>query len=299
MIKLISIFAFVLILLSCSVSKNSIDLMKKVADAENVSNALYILSHTNGDLSINNLKPYDDKLNILFKSLSSAGSGYVKNVSPMDFVVNDSNKNEIIKICNELSITLDNIRTNISKSKISNNQLWVSNILLSENPGSYYDCINYPTWKKLPGVFKSSVKLKNHPLRDKLEVFNLQEVDFNETAIYDTSLWDMWKYCPKLKILYLASSSINNNSLNLLQIQKMKNLKVLILSGNSFTNLPYGIETLTKLEYLDLSGNQIKEFPKKIDKLANLRYLNIESTMLDHIERERIKKLLPNTMIIY
>lgn len=56
-------------------------------------------------------------------------------------------------------------------------------------------------------------------------------------------------------------------------------LKSLILSDNSFTQLPADYEdafnSYLKLEVLDLSGNKLEEYPEIIDSIKNLKTLNL------------------------
>ena len=58
-------------------------------------------------------------------------------------------------------------------------------------------------------------------------------------------------------------------------IQKLENLKSLILSDNRIEKLPYSIGKLTQLENLYLAGNNLTTLPKSITQLQNLKWLGL------------------------
>lgn len=67
---------------------------------------------------------------------------------------------------------------------------------------------------------------------------------------------------------------------------ELKNLRVLDLSHNQFTEFPEPITHLEALEELDLSNNEIKNVPKEIKNLKKLKKLNLLSNKITTIPEE-------------
>lgn len=82
------------------------------------------------------------------------------------------------------------------------------------------------------------------------------------------------------------------------EICEMISLKRLDLSFNYFTSIPDCIGNLQQLEWLDLSGTYyLNTINPAIGKLYKLRELNIKDNRLSKGEIEKLKKLLPHTII--
>lgn len=58
-------------------------------------------------------------------------------------------------------------------------------------------------------------------------------------------------------------------------IEKLQQLKILMVSGNKIKYIPASIQKLNKLEELDLSNNQLSELPAFLAELPNLKTLHI------------------------
>ena len=100
-----------------------------------------------------------------------------------------------------------------------------------------------------------------------------------------------------------ALEDTNANSISELpgKIEKLINLKTLILNSNKLTTLPNSITKLTSLEVLDLSINKQLDITKELDKLKemkNLKVLKIVDTELRIDDYETVKKALPGIKII-
>lgn len=108
-------------------------------------------------------------------------------------------------------------------------------------------------------------------------------------------------------------------------IGSLTELKRIYLADNRISELPASLSSLVKLEDLNLSGNSLKEFPEVLAKLPSLRNLNLRGnsaikalpadltpfknlrtliltgcgTVADKLECERIRKALPDCVIIF
>jgi len=82
-------------------------------------------------------------------------------------------------------------------------------------------------------------------------------------------------------------------------IGRLKNLRILILDFNSFSELPVQLGGLTNLLYLDVSMNKnLKSLPSSIVRLTKLQELHIERTSISEQETQHIKKLLPHCIVV-
>lgn len=93
------------------------------------------------------------------------------------------------------------------------------------------------------------------------------------------------KHVPKpiVKCRRLSRLSMKNNSLvDLKNIEQFRKLKILILDGNSLTQLDETIKTLEKLEYLFASENNLQSIQFNVFKthLSALRHLDLSSNKL-------------------
>ena len=58
-----------------------------------------------------------------------------------------------------------------------------------------------------------------------------------------------------------------------IDLKLLKELRILDLRNNEFSNFPEGIEELINLEYLYLDANNLNSIPDTIYKLPKLKYL--------------------------
>lgn len=82
------------------------------------------------------------------------------------------------------------------------------------------------------------------------------------------------------------------------EIRKLKNLRTLDLSHNTFTGVPAEVGQLTQLETLDLSYNPITGLPNEIGNLKNLKTLDLRGTEYSKFDLDIIRKALPTTTLI-
>ena len=97
-----------------------------------------------------------------------------------------------------------------------------------------------------------------------------------------------------LKEIYL-----NNNGLKqLVDIEKCKELEVLVLSYNQLRKIPQ-IRELTNLKYLDLASNKDFEDSATLEDMTKLETLNISGTNISEKKVQQLQKKLPNCNIIW
>jgi Leucine-rich repeat (LRR) protein len=123
---------------------------------------------------------------------------------------------------------------------------------------------------------------------------NLTWLDLDDIKL--TSLPDWVENLTNLKVLYL-----DENKLKTLpeSIGNLTNLVSLDLHDNQLESLPDSIGKLTNLKRLWLRYNKLTSLPDSIENLTNLKELNLGKNPISDEEKERIKKLLPNTYISY
>jgi Leucine-rich repeat (LRR) protein len=103
------------------------------------------------------------------------------------------------------------------------------------------------------------------------------------------------------RLTTLDEISLSSNQLTSVskEIGRLKNLRILIMNNNQLAELPKEIGELTNLLYLELGNNKLKRLPEEIKYLTNLQELHIERNILSDSEKLKIKKLLPNCVILF
>lgn len=92
--------------------------------------------------------------------------------------------------------------------------------------------------------------------------------------------------------------NLSNNQITELPsfILKLTQLEEALLQSNQLTNLPAGFNQLTHLRELYLGDNQLQALPD-LSNLKNLEILILRGNPLSQAEIDRIKVMLPNTMV--
>lgn len=70
-----------------------------------------------------------------------------------------------------------------------------------------------------------------------------------------------------------------------------------ILNNNELQDLPKELGELKELKYLELGNNNLKNLPLEMKSLIKLEEMHLERNEFSEIEKERIKKMLPNCVI--
>ena len=122
---------------------------------------------------------------------------------------------------------------------------------------------------------------------------NLQYLDLSKNQI--TEYPDSLGKLQNLQVLHLSKNKIEALPRELGDNQ---NLVILDINQNELTMLPPQIGKLKKLEYLDLWSNSISIFPDELKDIAdNLKVLDLRVILINYTVQDRIRKLLPNTLI--
>ncbi|MFT5037161.1 MAG: hypothetical protein ACI9VM_000738 [Candidatus Azotimanducaceae bacterium] len=82
------------------------------------------------------------------------------------------------------------------------------------------------------------------------------------------------------------------------EVNKLTSLKVLNLSGNTFTGLPAEVGQLTQLEVLNLSNNQLTGIPQELGNLQNLKELDLRGNDISESDLELISERLSSSTIV-
>ncbi|XP_078150426.1 receptor-like protein 14 [Carex rostrata] len=121
----------------------------------------------------------------------------------------------------------------------------------------------------------------NVPVKELVSALNLEVVSLRACEL-NGSFLDLG-HSSSLKALSLAFNDLND-TLSLEGLCRLKNLKELDLSYNSFTgNLPPCLGNLSSLKLVDLSYNDFHiKFPSSIfDRLMSLKYLSLSNNQLE------------------
>ncbi|GAA5033322.1 hypothetical protein GCM10011506_25400 [Marivirga lumbricoides] len=125
---------------------------------------------------------------------------------------------------------------------------------------------------------------------------NLNHIDLSENRLGSI---------PEISGLYtlnnLKELDLSGNFLPMLDpsFDKLDNLKVLKLGNNKIIHFPLVLLKMKSLEEVDLSYNSLTKIPEKLEKKDNLKYLDVTGNDLEINEVEQLRKMLPNTTVIF
>jgi leucine-rich repeat protein SHOC2 len=155
-------------------------------------------------------------------------------------------------------------------------------------------------FKNLQKLDLSSNKLKAVP-KEITKLRKLQSLNLSKNTTLNLS--QVFGFFGKSKIL--TEIILTENTIRILpdNISKIQGIQTIDLSYNPELNLKQLFKTLSKLpnlKTLSLVECNLTSFPDEIGGLkASLRELNINWNRISETERQRLKGLLPNTIIVY
>ncbi len=100
---------------------------------------------------------------------------------------------------------------------------------------------------------------------------------------------------PRVVTLYLSDNALTELPAS---INGMSALAYLNLDRNRLTALPETIGQMESLKWLRLNNNQLTSLPDSIGNLKNLKRLYLRGNPLPEAEKDRVKKLLPQTDVL-
>lgn len=150
---------------------------------------------------------------------------------------------------------------------------------------------------------------------------------FAQTLLSESQLSSSKEYT-SLEAALLEPNKVVKLSLTIVQnlpadVAKLPNLQVLIISGtkidlkqvisqvsglpiqelylreSELSVLPAEITKLSNLKQLDLSFNKYTSLPAEMSQLSKLQTLNLLENKFADAEKDKVKKMLPNTKILF
>lgn len=166
---------------------------------------------------------------------------------------------------------------------------WVfSNVIKPENSNMVVENL----YKETKIVDESTMQTNDEPTSNKtkgksLDISNQGLIKLPSYVLSSTDLEEL---------------NISNNNIGGAlpsEIGKLKNLKVLNVSGNVMTGVPAEIGQLSKLEILDLSRNKLTGLPYELGNLKQLKILDLSGNDYSEQDLNVIRKgLSPDVDII-
>jgi Leucine-rich repeat (LRR) protein len=160
---------------------------------------------------------------------------------------------------------------------------------------SYMDLVDYNEHLREAEKKNDSEKilnlLLNNNLIKEINTFNLNR--FNQLETIDFSfnyiefIPDELNKLKNLRVLILKENALHDNSFGKKILDNFKKLEILNLSGNSLTQFPYQLLAMESLKEIYLGANKIKILPKNYDKLVNsLELLYLGGNLIQNVPEE-------------
>ncbi len=102
---------------------------------------------------------------------------------------------------------------------------------------------------------------------------------------------------PNLQVLIISGTQVDLKQI-ILQISGLP-IQELYLRESQLSVLPLEITKLVNLKQLDLSFNKYTSLPAEISQLGKLQTLNLLENQFTDSEKDKVKKMLPNTKILF
>ncbi len=158
--------------------------------------------------------------------------------------------------------------------------------VFSPHPGCYYLGMNWDP-------------LCKHVLRSEMNSIQIQDYPFTEAAATDPCLLEIAQHAPNLTELVAFGCDIDDATLSSLHLENLKKLTVLDLAENSLTEVPTSLVAAGSIRSLSLAKNQITQLPADLKPFVGLVYLELNGNKLSESEKERIRKGLPGTKVVF
>ncbi|WP_299704090.1 leucine-rich repeat domain-containing protein [uncultured Pontibacter sp.] len=191
----------------------------------------------------------------------------------------------------------------------------LEDLIMAVNPISEFPC-NLTRLKRLKSVSFAATRIKEIKCDlsqlDSLEHFDLARneltafpnqlktlpnitwLSLNDNQFTDFSFID--ERLDKLETLDLYSNKISSISS---ETEHLGNLKEFLIFDNEIDSIPDNISDLKNLEKLEIWNNPIKYISPKIAELTKLKTMRIDDDNLTQVDKENLKKWLPNCNISY
>jgi hypothetical protein len=158
--------------------------------------------------------------------------------------------------------------------------------VFSPHPGCYYQGMNWDPLCKLS-------------LRLEMNSIQMQDYPFSEAAASDPCLLEIAKHAPNLTELVAFGCEIDDATLTTLHFEQLKKLTVLDLAENSLTEVQTSLMGAGSIRSLSLAKNKITHLPEDLKPFSGLIYLELNGNKLSDSEKERIRKGLLGTKVVF
>jgi|GEM_PF-2153950 len=192
-------------------------------------------------------------------------------------------------------------------------ELWLSADSISVLPSSIINLSNLNVliitecpMINLEILFNQSVSLGKLRELD-LSENELENIPFNISQL--NQLTDLWFENNKLLSIPAGIKSMHNlnyltlfdNEISYLNLEKgdLTNLNNINLCYNKFESFPLELLYLENLERITMWANKISVISDEASKLKKLKYLNLQYNDLSEEQKEKLKRLLPETELIF
>lgn len=175
----------------------------------------------------------------------------------------------VYSLASEEITTVDEV--NITRKKVKPGYSYI----ISEETDKYYAYENIPQWvvvKETPNGERRSV-LRNTSCPENEAVFKTTHKYLDLSNENRDRIPHEYYGLKGLNISYNNFMSLSHGLYDEPTIFRFKNLKILDISHNPLSDIPFGCEALESLQWLDISNTRLDSFPESILAIVSLKYL--------------------------